>query len=244
MNFSVLPTNKSIVGKIIRIPLKFIPPIQIPILQGKLKGKKWIVGSSVHGCWLGGYEYKKRILFEKIVKKGSCVFDIGANVGFYTLLSSELVGPKGTVISFEPLPRNIYFLKKHLRINKLTNVKIIEAAVSDSSGIKYFEPSPSPSMAHLSKRGDLKVKTVSLDKLILKDKVPSPQYMKIDVEGAEMNVLLGAESILKNIHPIIFLATHGGYIHKKCIKFLQSLDYHFEPIIWDNINAQEEIFAY
>ena len=69
-------------------------------MQGKIRGKKWVVGSGNHGYWLGWYEYDKRILFEKTVTKQSIVFDIGAHVGFYTLLASELVGPGGKVYAF------------------------------------------------------------------------------------------------------------------------------------------------
>ena len=97
MNFSGI-SNKKLLGKLLRFPFRFIPTdMRMPILQGRLKGKKWIVGSSNHGCWLGSYEYEKRLVFEKTVTKGSIVFDIGAHVGFYTLLASVLVGPGGRV---------------------------------------------------------------------------------------------------------------------------------------------------
>lgn len=64
----------------------------VPVLQGSLRGRKWIVGSSNHGCWLGSYEWKKQRLFTRTVSSGDVVFDIGAHVGFYTLLASVLVG--------------------------------------------------------------------------------------------------------------------------------------------------------
>ena len=99
MNFSAIPF-KTLYGKILRLPLRLIPKnMKLPILQGKLRGEKWIVGSSNHGCWLGSYEYKQRILFEKTIIRGSVIFDIGAHVGFYTLLASKLVGPKGKVFA-------------------------------------------------------------------------------------------------------------------------------------------------
>jgi len=129
INFSGI-TDNSVVGKVLRLPLKLIPGGTIlPILQGNLKGKKWIVGSSNHGCWLGTYEFAKQRLFSETIREGSVVYDIGAHVGFYTLLASVLVGPKGKVVAFEPLPRNIYYLKKHLRLNQCKNVILVEAAV-------------------------------------------------------------------------------------------------------------------
>ena len=81
--------------------------MQIPIFQGKLRGKKWIVGSGEHGYWLGSYEMDKRLAFEKEILPDSVIYDIGANVGFYSLLAAEMTGEKGHVYAFEPLPRNI-----------------------------------------------------------------------------------------------------------------------------------------
>src|SRR5687767_10694214 len=101
----------------------------LPILQGAFRGKRWIIGSSNHSCWLGVYEYDKRRRFEEIVGSGDVVFDLGAHAGYYSLLASALVGPSGQVIAFEPLPTNIDFLKRHLLINKIGNVELIEAAV-------------------------------------------------------------------------------------------------------------------
>ena len=89
MNFSWVPCATH-VGKL----LKMILPkgMIVPILQGRSRGKKWIIGFGNMEYWLGSFEYEKRILFEKEVSKSSVVYDIGAHVGFYTLLASELVG--------------------------------------------------------------------------------------------------------------------------------------------------------
>lgn len=134
MNLSGISDN-SLVGRILRFPLRFIPPqMVLPVMQGRLKGKKWIVWSSNHGCWLGSYEHAKRILFEETITEGSVVFDVGAHVGFYSLLASVLVGPRGSVFAFEPLQRNLFYLKQHLRLNDIENVTVIEAAVSDRGG--------------------------------------------------------------------------------------------------------------
>lgn len=76
---------RSSIGKLLRLPLKLIPNSTVlPILQGKLKGKKWIKGSSINGCWLGIYEFDKQILFQDYIKAGMVVYDVGANAGFYT----------------------------------------------------------------------------------------------------------------------------------------------------------------
>jgi hypothetical protein len=146
--------SSSLLGKIIRLPLTLIPKNQsMPILQGRLKGKRWIAGSHIHGCWLGGYEQEKQELFSSIVKPGSIVvFDIGANVGFYSLLASVLTGPTGHLFAFEPLPRNLRFLRRHLQLNDLDNVTVIDAAVSRENGEVRFE-NGSPALSGISESG-------------------------------------------------------------------------------------------
>lgn len=216
----------------------------VPILQGRLRGKKWIIGSSNIECGLGSYEYEKRILFEKMISKSSVVYDIGAHVGFYTLLASELVGREGKVIAFEPVPRNLKYLKRHLVINHCTNVIVIEAAVSDKFGISFFSENPCSMIGHLSEEGNLMVKTVSIDELIKRDMIPAPDYIKIDIEGAEMLALKGAKSTLSNFSPKIFLATHSPKIHLDCCNFLTSFGYKLKPVVGNDVYNTREIFAY
>lgn len=228
-----------------RFPLRLIPTeMKMPILQGRLKGKQWIVGSSQHGCWLGSYESDKQQLFEKTIPEGSIVFDLGAHVGFYTLLASTLVGSKGKVFTFEPMPANLFYLKEHLRINRITNVTVIEAAVSNCSGVTYFEEGSSSFEGRISSQGTLQVKTVSLDELIDRGEIPTPDYIKIDVEGAEMQVFSGAKSLLMNARPTIFLATHGNDVHQQCCEFLTSLGYQLQPIGGKSLEQSDEILAY
>ena len=75
-------------AKVIRLPLRTVPPgTVVPILTGRLRGRKWIVGSGDHSCWIGSYELEKQRAFAQVVHPGETVFDLGANVGFYTLLA-------------------------------------------------------------------------------------------------------------------------------------------------------------
>lgn len=230
MNFLDI-SSKTILGKLLRLPLKFLPNgMVIPILQGKLKGKKWIVGSHVHGCWLGSYEYEKRKVFEKLILPGSVVFDIGAHVGFYTLLASELVGNKGKVYAFEPLKRNILYLKKHLTLNKISNVEVFEVAISNVNNQVKFKQENSSSEGHICQEGNIYVTVASIDRIIEENNLLPPSYMKIDIEGGEINALKGAQNTLLKYHPTIFLATHGINIHKNCCEYLKSLNYNLKPI--------------
>ena len=216
----------------------------MPILQGKLRGKKWIIGSSNIECALGSYEYEKRILFEKIISKSMVVYDIGANVGFYTLLASELVGKSGKVIAFEPMPGNLKCLRKHLEINKCTNVMVIDAAVSDKCGTVRFSEGQNNSVGHISENGNLAFNAVSIDTLIRDEIIAPPNCIKMDIEGAELLALKGAKSMLINYNPNILLATHSPELHISCCDFLISLGYKLKALCGDDLNNTDEIFAY
>jgi FkbM family methyltransferase len=234
INLSKSDFNSSL-GKLLRLPFKLIPnKTVIPILQGKLKGKKWIKGSSINGCWLGTYEFDKQIIFQKYITPGMVIYDVGANVGYYSLLSSILTGANGKVFSFEPVPRNIYFLKKHIALNKLDNVTVIDKAVSDKITKLKFSLSSNPSMGHISDDGEIEVETINLDEFNRQGNL-LPDLIKMDIEGAEYYALSGAKELLKEKKPIIFLATHSKEIHIKCIELLKSLGYKITPI--DNLTV-------
>ena len=215
----------------------------MPILQGPLRGKRWIAGAHTHGCWLGTYEHEKQKLFSSEIKEGNIVYDIGANAGFYTLLASVLVGSSGHVYAFEPLQRNIHFLHEHLRLNEITNVDVIEAAVSDIAGESYFDDSAGAAMGHLAPAGNKQVKTVTIDEVIEEKRLRPPEAIKIDVEGAELLVLSGAEAALKKYRPKVFLSTHGQEVHLKCRHFLNSLGYKIRPLGAKDVESAEELFA-
>lgn len=243
INFSKI-SNQSVLGKLLRLFLFIIPDnATVYILQGKLKGKKWIKGSGVNGYWLGSYEKEKVKIFEENLKEGDIVFDVGANVGFYSLLAAEIVGSFGSVFSFEPLLQNFNYLKGNIELNKIKNINIFNIAVSSESGLAFFNTNNNRSQGQISKSGKIKVETVKLDEWVDGKKLPLPSVMKIDVEGAEMQVLEGAKSLILQSHPMIFLATHGKDIHEKCCDFLISLGYKLEPIGAENIDETDEILA-
>lgn len=230
-----------------RFPLRLIPPnMVIPVLQGKLRGYKWIAGSSNHGCWLGSYEFEKQDFISNLISPRSIVFDIGAHVGFYTLLFSALVGNSGQVAAFEPFPSNIAFLKRHIQLNGIKNVRVFEAAVAEKSGTANFQSGPSSSMGHITDKSSastFQVKIVSVDELVTNGEVPPPNYLKLDIEGAEFQALQGAVETLKVHHPVIFLATHGREVHQNCCNFLLELGYKLSPIVGSDIEQTDEILA-
>jgi FkbM family methyltransferase len=231
-------SRESLVGKWLRAPLRLIPrSAVVPIFQGPLRGKKWIVGAGNHGCWLGSYEHDKQRQFQKAVGPGDVVYDVGANAGFYSLLASVLVGEKGHVYAFEPLPGNLRNLRKHMELNRVSNCTVFDAAVSSSDGEASFDPSANRYTAHLSAGGSIHVRTVALDTLASRNEIRPPDFMKIDIEGAEYDCLLGCAQTIRAHRPVIFLATHGQEIHDACLKLLA--DWKYEVASLDKRPAED-----
>ena len=243
LNFSSIDES-TLLGRAIRWPLSLIPAkTRLPIIQGTLRGHRWIVGSSNHGCWLGSYECDQQAIFKQWINEGDVVFDVGAHVGFYTLLSSILVGNSGQVVAFEPIPKNINYLKQHLKINSISNVEIVEAAVSDRHGHDRLSSGPSSSMWHFDAQGELEVQTINLDELVLSATLPPPNLIKMDIEGAEFLALSGSTRVVNEFHPVVILSTHGLDVHQKCCNFLESAGYDLTPIGRTYIDECRELLA-
>lgn len=243
MNLSGISRSTSF-GRLLRWPLRFIPSNAVmPVLQGPLRGAKWVAGSLNHGCWLGSYEAEKQRLFADAVCAGAVVYDIGANVGFYTLLAAKLVGEHGRVISFEPLPRNLELLRRHVSLNRFENVQIVDAAVSRESGEASFDDSPGASMGALSDAGRLRVRLVSIDELLERGDTPAPDLIKIDVEGGEDAVLEGATEMLSSRRPTIFFATHGDEVKARCLTQLDAIGYSVSAIGAPDMIGADEFVA-
>ena len=97
----------TLMQRLLRYPLRLIPrETVVPIIRGPLRGRKWIVGSFLHRCWLGSYEIEFQKALAKEIKRGGVFYDVGANVGFYSLLASKLIFP-GRIYAFEPMTANI-----------------------------------------------------------------------------------------------------------------------------------------
>lgn len=225
MNDGML-ANTTPLGRLVRLPLKLMPHgIVVPILTGPLWGKKWIVGTGPHGFWIGNWERDKQRMVQRFLRHGDSFFDVGANLGFYSLLASRLVGATGKVIAFEPLSRNVQTLKAHMRMNRARNVTVWEAAVSDSEGWACFREGCDDLSGKLTEGGEGVVRTVALDALWRNGQVPTPRVIKIDVEGAEGAVLRGARNLLASANPILLLSGHGSPVQRECERLLDELGY-------------------
>jgi FkbM family methyltransferase len=158
------------------------------------------------------------------------VYEVGGFVGYYTLHASVLVGSQGKVFAFEPSPRNLPWLKEHVRINHLTNVTVIEVAVGELSGTAAFRLEGDPCLSHPAGEGDVRVQMIALDDFIRQEGVPKPDFMKIDVVGSEMGVLNGAKDLLARYHPTLFMHVHTFDLNPPWVGWLEDRGYHLEPI--------------
>lgn len=231
----------------VRIASKLMPRVAYPIILGPLTGRRFILHalageSGGVSVYVGRFEREQTAAFATAVKNGCVVFDVGANVGYYTLLSSSLVGESGRVVAFEPAVRNIHYLHRHVKLNGLRNVTILPAACSDATGATSFSAGRNSAEGHLTQGSDDAlsgpVVTVSIDDFVCATRL-SPNVLKIDVEGAEHLVLKGASATLEHAKPAVFLSTHSDDLRHQCLTYLAQRGYTHEILSLDRNNPSE-----
>ena len=200
------------------------------ILDGPLRGRRWIPKASIANCWLGSSAPEVQKSLRRLAGPGSVVFDVGAHAGFVTLCAAQIVDGGGRVVAFEPLPANLENLRRHVELNGLKNVDVLPFALATGSGTARFDAGNDLSTGHLAENGTVEVETASLDGLLASGDVPPPDVVKIDVEGAEADVLAGAAELLGGRQPALILATHGVDRHAACLEVLAAHGYRVQVI--------------
>lgn len=229
---------------LLKAPLNRLSPTTVvTILSGPLRGKKWIIGASRHAYWLGLYEKDKSKHFARHIKSGQVVYDVGAHVGYYSLLAATRVGREGHVWAFEPVPENFAFLQRHIELNRIPNITCMQTAIARSSGTTYFRMGGTRSTGKLSSQGELAVAALCLDDLVSACSAPLPNVIKLDIEGAELDALQGARNLLLASHPKLYVATHSESLHRDCIEYLAGMKYEVTVLEWDPSGHVGELFA-
>jgi FkbM family methyltransferase len=168
--------------------------------------------------WLGTYEIDLQQAILQHVQAGWVAYDIGANIGYITLLLAKMVGENGQVIAFEALPANIRRLHENIRLNGLgSNVRVYPAAVAGHSGSIQFLVGPSGATGKAAgsagrpenRLETIEVPAVALDDFVYLHKNPLPQLIKIDIEGGEILALPGMRRVVAEARPLLFLELHG-----------------------------------
>jgi len=158
-------------------------------------------------------------LIEKLIKKGMIVLDLGAHIGYYTLIAAKLVGENGRVFSFEPEPYNFALLSKNVEINGYENVVLIKKAVLDKTGRcdLFFDIRGSwdASVLKCDRPRSIRVETTALD-----DFFQNTDYkidvIKMNIEGAEPLALLGADRIIKANKSLKIFTEFSPRLLKRC----------------------------
>ena len=217
--------------------------LALPVIRGPLRGRKWIAGAAA-GAGKGlsvivnQSEPEQLRLAMDLFPANGIAFDIGANVGLYSLLLSAKADK---VVAFEPYARNIRYLVRTLAINDVHNVVIVPCAVADSPGMQAFDPGQNCAMGHLCGSGGQVVACITCDDFS-KQFGLVPDLIKIDVEGAEELVLRGARELLSRRRPAILLSFHSDDIKASCTQYLRQLGYdNVAPINGPTIEAASEL---
>ncbi len=163
---------------------------------------------------LGGVEPEVQSVLADLLAPGDAFYDVGANIGYFTVMGARLVGPTGRVVAVEPQPEAVRRLRHNVALNGFDNVTVIEAAVADEEGESDFvvsgedilewaalETTPAPDMQRI------RVQVTTLDKLRAAG-LPAPKLVKLDVEGAEVRVLNGMLTTLRRDKPAVVCEVH------------------------------------
>lgn len=193
-------------------------------------------------------EPAERAFVERFLRKGMTAIDIGAHQGFYTLLLSLKIGSEGKVIAFEPSPKEQRKLIWNLRLNRCRNVQVEPFAVGSRSeraelfvvpnrfsGLDSLRP---PNIKEVVR--PVRVQVCSLDDYLSEKGIASVDFVKIDAEGAELEILKGAQRLLiQPPRPILLVEIADirtepwGYEAKEIIDFLKGMDFHWFSFVGD-----------
>ncbi|HEV3047484.1 MAG TPA: FkbM family methyltransferase [Solirubrobacteraceae bacterium] len=196
----------------------------LPVLAGYGRGLRVRVGASNIRVASPGEPVLERTVLD-LLSPGDVFYDLGANIGWYSLLAARKVGPEGCVVAFEPLLRNAFYAQRNANTNRLHNITVIPAAVSDRDGWLSFFMAGSL-MGRLDKddfEGQARhrakqdrsggrhalVPVVALDSWLAQTGQRPPRIVKIDVEGAEVGVLKGMRETIAAVRPILIVELHG-----------------------------------
>jgi FkbM family methyltransferase len=156
----------------------------------------------------------QQVLAERL-EPGDTFYDVGANIGYFTLIAARLVGPSGKVVAVEPQPEAVRRLRHNLELNGFDHVTIVEAAIGDEEGesplvvspegiLEWAALEPSPPRELPS----IRVRTTTLDRL--RTGLPAPRLVKLDVEGAEGRAVAGMRELLRHDRPAVVCEVHAS----------------------------------
>jgi FkbM family methyltransferase len=218
------------------------------VRHGQAQGLRIEAGGANPGSALGTTEPAIQDLLAAQIKPGAVVWDIGANIGFYTLIAARLVDT-GQVIAFEPLPANRAAIERNLKLNDITNVQIVGIAISDEIGSASLNVYRSSSWAKLDTKrdtefrqtwqkpigGQIQVPVSTIDAQL--KALPPPAVVKMDIEGSEAAALRGATLLLTEVKPTLVCELHGT--QRPVMDILDSCGYRVTTVGAPNIAPRD-----
>ena len=206
------------------------------------RGLRFDPGPSNQAYATGDNELPVQVAFEKHLDRGGVLYDVGANVGFFSVIGARLVGEEGSVVAFEPVGANARLVRRNAELNGFAKIDVIEKAVSDRSGTGELVIAAYSGGSALSTTAPPPDATsaVAVDLITLDEFVdaghPAPTLVKIDVEGTEIEVLRGMETILRRDRPVVIFeiddASQNGYDAKlvPSVELIRAAGYDIEPL--------------
>ena len=209
----------------------------VQVQQGFAKGLWiWIDLTSERSWWAGAHEPAVQDILRRIIAEDTVFYDVGAHIGFFSLPAARIAA---RVIAFEPDPENATRLRAHVVRNRLNHkIEVVETALwSDTTTSITFRTGIPRSQGGvacekhqpvLAKGSLIQVRAIRLDDFLSGD-IPAPHVIKVDVEGAASEVLIGALETIRMFGPTLIIEIHTHREYEAVLRFLQPLAY---EIVW------------
>jgi FkbM family methyltransferase len=192
---------------------------EVKVAGGDLAGLTLLLDMQAEkDYWLGTYEPELQAALRTLIPAGAAVYDVGANIGYVSLLLAKAAGEAGRVYAFEALPANVERLRRNMALNSIgARVEVIARAVTGAAGPVRFLVHASGGMGKAegsagrddSYASQVTVEGISLDEFVYSGLKPPPQVVKMDIEGGEVMALPGMRRLLAEARPLMLMELHG-----------------------------------
>lgn len=193
--------------------------VEVKVAAGDLAGYTIQLDMQVDkDYWLGTYELELQAALRELIPTGAVIFDVGANIGYVSLLLAKATGETGKVFAFEALPTNVEQLRRNVELNGMEGrVTVIANAVTQAPGPVRFLVHASGGMGKAAGsagrddkyQSEVTVPGTSLDEFVYGGGHPAPQVVKMDIEGGEVMALPGMRRVLSEARPLMLMEVHG-----------------------------------
>jgi FkbM family methyltransferase len=187
------------------------------------------------------YERWETRFVERCVRPGWVVIDVGAHIGYYTLLFARRVGERGCVLAVEPALATFASLRRNIELNPAVNVRACRMALSDRQGVARLRFGKHSGLTHLATHddpGDETTPMSTLDDFVKEQGLTRLDFLKVDIEGAEGRLLAGAVDTLRRLRPIVMIEVNPaalamlGERAEDLVRRLEALGYSLHTPTW------------